>query len=69
MAPLLASLHTFIYYSFVCLTTTGFGDILPVSEGARSLSVMEAVFGQLYMAILIARLVGLEIAQSTKEER
>ncbi len=69
MAPLLASLHTFIYFSFVCLTTTGFGDILPVSEGARSLSVMEAVFGQLYMAILIARLVGLEIAQSTKDER
>jgi len=69
MAPLLASLHTFVYYSFVCLTTTGFGDILPVSEGARSLSVMEAVFGQLYMAILVARLVGLEIAQSMKEER
>jgi hypothetical protein len=67
--PLLALIHTFIYYSFVCLTTTGFGDILPVSEGARSLSVMEAVFGQLYMAILIARLVGLEIAQSMKEER
>jgi len=69
MAPLLASLHTFIYYSFVCLTTTGFGDILPVSEGARSLSVMESVFGQLYMAILIARLVGLQVAQSMKEER
>jgi voltage-gated potassium channel len=69
MAPLLASLHTFVYYSFVCLTTTGFGDILPVSEGARSLSVMEAVFGQLYMAILVARLVGLEIAQSMREER
>ena len=69
VAPLLASLHTFVYYSFVCLTTTGFGDILPVSEGARSLSVMESVFGQLYMAILIARLVGLEIAQSMKEER
>jgi hypothetical protein len=68
-SPLLASLHTFIYYSFVCLTTTGFGDITPVSEGARSLSVMEAVFGQLYMAILVARLVGLEIAQSMKEER
>jgi len=69
IAPLLAALHTFIYYSFVCLTTTGFGDILPVSEGARSLSVMEAVFGQLYVAILIARLVGLEIAQSMEEER
>jgi hypothetical protein len=68
-APLLASLHSFIYYSFVCLTTTGFGDISPVSEGARSLSVMESVFGQLYVAILIARLVSLEVAQSIMKER
>jgi voltage-gated potassium channel len=67
-APLLASLHTFLYYSFVCLTTTGFGDITPMSEGARSLSVMEAVFGQLYVAILIARLVSLEVAQSMREQ-
>jgi hypothetical protein len=64
LAPLLASLHNLLYYSFVCLTTTGFGDISPISEAARSLSVMEAVFGQLFVAILIARLVGLEVAQS-----
>ncbi len=69
MTPLLASLHRFIYFSFVCLTTTGFGDITPLSESARTFSVMEAVFGQLYMAILIARLVGLEVAQSMAEER
>ena len=69
IAPLIASLHSFIYYSFVCLTTTGFGDIAPVSEGARSLSVMESVFGQLYVAILIARLVSLEVAQSMMKER
>jgi len=69
IAPLMASLHNFIYYSFVCLTTTGFGDIAPVSEGARSLSVMESVFGQLYVAILIARLVSLQVAQSMTEER
>jgi hypothetical protein len=68
-APLIASLHSFIYYSFVCLTTTGFGDISPVSEGARSLSVMESVIGQLYVAILIARLVSLEVAQSMMKER
>lgn len=68
-APLLASLHDFIYYSFVCLTTIGYGDIAPLSEGARTLSVMEAVFGQLYMAILIARLVGMQVGQSmTKDE-
>jgi Ion channel len=69
IAPLMASLHNFIYYSFVCLTTTGFGDIAPLSEGARSLSVMESVFGQLYVAILIARLVSLEVAQSMMKER
>lgn len=69
LAPLLASFHNLLYYSFVCLTTTGFGDISPISETARSLSVMEAVFGQLFVAILIARLVGLEVAQSMKEER
>ena len=68
IAPLLASLHSLIYYSFVCLTTTGFGDISPISEGARSLSVTESVFGQLFMAILIARLVGLEVAQSMTKE-
>jgi voltage-gated potassium channel len=68
-APLLASFHNFLYYSFVCLTTTGFGDIAPVSGGARSLSVMESVFGQLYVAILIARLVSLQVAQSMMKER
>jgi voltage-gated potassium channel len=65
----LASLHNFIYYSFVCLTTTGFGDIAPLSGGARGLSVMESVFGQLYVAILIARLVSLEVAQSMTKEQ
>jgi ion channel len=69
IAPLMASLHNFIYYSFVCLTTTGFGDIAPISEGARSLSVLESVFGQLYVAILIARLVSLQVAQSMMKER
>jgi hypothetical protein len=69
IAPLMASLHNFIYYSFVCLTTTGFGDIAPISGGARTLSVMESVFGQLYVAILIARLVSLEVAQSMMKER
>jgi hypothetical protein len=60
----MSALHNFIYYSFVCLTTTGYGDIAPVSQGARVMSVMESVFGQLYIAILISRLVSLEVAQS-----
>lgn len=53
------------YYSFVTLTTLGYGDITPVSRLARSLSTMEAVTGQLYLAVLVARVVGLHIAQST----
>lgn len=52
------------YYSFVTLTTLGYGDITPVSRLARSLSTMEAVMGQLYLAVLVARVVGLQIAQS-----
>ena len=50
-----------IYFSFVTLTTTGFGDIAPVHAYARSLSIIEAIIGQLYPATLLARLVTLEL--------
>ena len=63
-SPMFMSLHNFFYYSFVCLTTTGFGDIAPASDAARALSILESVTGQMYLAILIARLVSLEVAQS-----
>lgn len=49
----------FIYYSYVTLTTAGYGDVLPVSWWARSLASAEAVIGVLYIAIMMARLVGL----------
>jgi len=51
-----------MYFSMVCLTTMGFGDIVPVSGLARPLAVLEGVIGQLYLAVMIARLVGLHIA-------
>lgn len=51
------------YYSFVTLSTAGFGDITPVSQPARTLSWIEAVAGQFYMAILVAGLVGIRISQ------
>jgi len=51
-----------MYFSLVCLTTMGFGDIVPVSGLARPLVVLEGVIGQLYLAVMIARLVGLHIA-------
>lgn len=65
----IVSLHTFVYYSFVTLTTTGYGDILPLSQAARILAMLEAVFGTLYIAILISRLVSLELAQSMMKDR
>ena len=53
-----------VYYSFVTMTTLGFGDIMPVSPMARMFAALEAVMGQVYLAVLVARLVGLHVAQS-----
>jgi hypothetical protein len=52
---------SFYYFSVITLTTTGYGDITAVSPFARSLVMMEALIGQLYPAILIARLVSLHV--------
>jgi Ion channel len=49
------------YYSYVTLTTLGYGEITPLTQAARALSVGEALTGQLYLAVLIARLIGMEI--------
>ena len=53
-----------IYFSFVTLTTVGYGDVTPVHPVARSLAMMEALTGQLYPAILLARLVSLHAQPS-----
>jgi hypothetical protein len=57
-----------IYYSFVTLTTVGYGDITAASMIARSYSVLETVTGQLYLTVLVAGLVGLHISQSTERK-
>jgi Ion channel len=49
-----------LYFSFITLTSTGYGDIAPVHPLAQSLCSLEAIIGQLYPAILLARLVSLE---------
>jgi hypothetical protein len=59
---------TTMYFSLVCLTTMGFGDIVPVSALARPVAVIEGVFGQLYLAVMIARLVGLHIAHGSRDD-
>lgn len=52
----------YLYFSYVTLTTLGYGDILPVHPGARALAFLEAVTGVLYLATLVARLVAQHIA-------
>ena len=51
-----------IYFSFITQTTVGYGDILPRSDLARGLAMVQAVTGQLYLAVMVARLVGLYMA-------
>lgn len=55
-----------IYFSFVTLTTLGYGDVLPVSNGAKAVVMLLALSGPLYLAILIALLVGKFQAQNQK---
>jgi hypothetical protein len=56
------------YFSFVTLTTVGYGDILPHSPMARTMAGLEVVTGQLYLAVLVARLVGLHIVHGDSKE-
>jgi hypothetical protein len=49
----------FIYFSFVTLTTLGYGDVTPTADYVYSFAILEAIIGQLYLAVLIARLVGI----------
>jgi hypothetical protein len=56
----------FLYFSFITLTTTGYGDIAPVTGHARSLAILEQLAGTFYIAILIARLTGLYQGRGTQ---
>jgi hypothetical protein len=51
------ALATTLYFSFVTLASLGYGDVLPMSDPARGLAIVEVVGGQLYLAVLVARLV------------
>ena len=58
-----------LYFSFVTMTTLGYGDLLPISTTARAMAYMQAVFGLFYIAILVAGLVGAYIAQEGKPQQ
>jgi hypothetical protein len=60
-APRTEAFGSLLYFSFVTLTSVGYGDIVPVNPFARSMANLEAVIGQLYPATLLARLVTLHL--------
>ena len=57
-----------VYYSFVTITTLGYGDITPTTHLARSLCIIEAVIGQLYLVVSVAWLVGMHVSQRMREK-
>jgi hypothetical protein len=57
-----------LYFSLTTLSTIGFGDIVPVSLQARYLAVAEGIAGQFYLAILVARLVGMQMSQAARPD-
>jgi hypothetical protein len=56
----------FEYYSFVTLTTLGYGDITPLTKVAKAFSVLEAVVGQLYLVVVVAWFVGMLVAKKSE---
>ncbi|HZR84697.1 MAG TPA: potassium channel family protein [Candidatus Binatia bacterium] len=54
-----------VYFSFITLTTVGYGDATPIEPIARTLAILEALTGQLFPAVLLARLVSLEVYEHT----
>jgi hypothetical protein len=58
----------FNYFSIMTLTTLGYGDVTPIGPLALSLSWLEAIFGQFYLAVVVAQLVGLRLAQTVRTD-
>ncbi len=61
--------YLLIYYSFVTLTTVGYGDVSPISPITRTLAWMEAITGQFYLAIIVAGLVSMFVANASQQRQ
>jgi hypothetical protein len=58
-----------LYYSFVTITTLGYGDLTPVRPLARTLAYLEAIVGQFYVAVLVAWLVGMYLSENNQHRK
>ena len=59
-------IHLFTYYSFITLTTVGYGDVTPLTAPARTCAWLEAITGQFYIAVLVAGMVGALLAKKSE---
>jgi hypothetical protein len=57
------------YFSFATLASVGYGDVVPHTQMARTMALLEAMLGQFYLVALIGRLVGLHIVHSDSRSR
>lgn len=57
-----------LYFSYTTLTTIGYGDCAPVHPNARALAILEGLLGQIYLVVLVARIVGLHLSQTLEEQ-
>lgn len=67
-APKALAMPELVYFSFTTLTTVGYGDYRPAARVARSVALVEAVTGPLYLAVLIGRLVGMHVVKTAKRQ-
>lgn len=65
--PVISYFSNYTYYGFVTLTTLGYGDVVPLTPAARSLSIFISITGQMYVAIIIAALVSKYLSQKQKD--
>jgi voltage-gated potassium channel len=56
----------FEYFSFITITTLGYGDIIPLTDKASALAICEAVIGQIYLVVLVAWLVGMHVSRRSR---
>ena len=63
---MLEALSASLYMSFMTITGLGYGDIVPTTQSGRTLAVLEAILGQIFLVVMIARFVGLNVAHSIR---
>lgn len=65
MNPSISYVSNYIYFGFVTLSTLGYGDVVPLTPAAKSISIFTSITGQMYIAIIIAALVSKYLSQKS----